>query len=52
MEAMSKSVNSLTEKVEEIENKPVERWDKVITTIIGALGGGLVGWLVAGAPGM
>ena len=52
MEAMSKSVNSLTEKVEEIESKPVERWDKVITTIIGALVGGFVGWLVAGAPGM
>lgn len=52
MEAMSKSVNSLAEKVEEIESKPVERWDKVITTIIGALVGGFVGWLVAGAPGM
>lgn len=52
MEAMSKSVNSLTEKVEEIENKPAERWDKVITAIIGALVGGFVGWLVAGAPGM
>lgn len=52
MEAMSKSVNSLTEKVEEIESKPVERWDKVITTIIGALVGGFVGWLVAGAPGL
>ena len=50
--AMNNSVNSLADRVGEIENKPVERWDKVITTIIGALVGGFVGWLVAGAPGM
>ena len=52
MDSMSKSVNTLADRVEEIENKPAERWDKVITTIIGALVGGFVGWVVAGAPGM
>ena len=52
MEAMSKSVNSLADKVEEIENKPAERWDKVVTAIIGAVVGAFVGWVAAGAPGM
>ena len=52
MDSMSKSVNTLADRVEEIENKPAERWDKVVTAIIGALVGGFVGWLVAGAPGM
>jgi hypothetical protein len=52
MEAMSKSVNSLTDKVEEIENKPAERWDKIVSAVIGTVVGGFVGWLVAGAPGM
>lgn len=52
MDSMSKSVNTLADRVEEIENKPAERWDKVVTAIIGALVGGFVGWIVAGAPGM
>ena len=52
MEAMNKSVKGLADKVEEIESKPVERWDKVVTTIIGAVVGGFVGWIIAGAPGM
>ena len=52
MEAMSKSVNSLADKVEEIENKPAERWDKVVTAIIGAVVGAFVGWVAAGVPGM
>lgn len=52
MDIMSKSVNTLADRVEEIENKPVRLWDKVVTAIIGALVGGFVGWLVAGAPGM
>lgn len=52
MESMTKSVNSLAEKVEKIENKPADRWDKVITSIIGAVVGAFVGWIAAGAPGI
>lgn len=52
MDTMSKSVSAITAKVEEIENKPAERWDKLISTIIGALAGAFIAWLVSGAPGM
>jgi hypothetical protein len=49
---MNNSVNSLADRVGEIENKPAEWWDKVVTAIIGALVGAFVGWVAAGAPGM
>lgn len=52
MDSMSKSVNILTEKVEEIENKPVQLWGKVVTAVVGAVTGAFIGWLAAGAPGM
>lgn len=52
MDSMSKSVNTLADRVEEIENKPVRLWDKVVTAIVGTVAGAFIGWLAAGAPGM
>ena len=52
MDTMNKSVSAITAKVEEIENRPAERWDKMISTIIGALAGAFIAWLVSGAPGL
>ena len=51
-EAMNKSMDSLTEKVDHIEAMPGERWDKLISTIIGALAGAFIAWVASGMPGI
>ena len=51
-EAMNKSMDSLTEKVDPIEAMPGERWDKLISTIIGALAGAFIAWVASGMPGI
>ena len=51
-DTMNSNVEKLTEKVDSIEGKPAERWDKLISTIIGALAGAFIAWLVSGAPGV
>ena len=52
MDVMNRSVESLSTKVDEIENRPAERWNKVVSTSIGALAGAFITWLVSGAPGL
>lgn len=49
---LNRSVETLTEKVDHIEGKPAERWDKLISTIIGALAGAFIAWVASGAPGL
>ena len=51
-DTLNTHVEKLTEKVDSIESKPAERWDKLISTIIGALAGAFIAWLVSGAPGL
>lgn len=50
--SMNNTLNSVSEKVEEIENKPAKRWESVVTTIIGALVCAFIGWVMAGGPGV
>lgn len=38
--------NGLNERVQEIAEKPVKRWDGLISAIIGAIGGGLVTFII------
>lgn len=52
MKTMSENVNGLTKKVEEIESKPGQRWDKLISATLGALAGAFIAWIVAGTPGL
>lgn len=52
MDTMNKSVSAITAKVEEIENRPAERWDKLISTIIGALAGAFISWIASGMSGI
>lgn len=52
MEFMNKSMDAMNAKIEEIESKPAKNWEKVVTTIIGAVVGAFIGWLAAGAPGL
>lgn len=51
-DTMNHNMESLTEKVAAIEGKPAERWDKLISTILGALGGAFITWFVTGAAGL
>lgn len=51
-ETMNSNVEKLTEKVDSIEGKPAERWDKLISTIIGALAGAVIAWIASGMPGV
>lgn len=51
-DTMNSNVVKLTEKVDSIEGKPAERWDKLISTILGALAGAFIAWIASGMPGV
>lgn len=51
-DTMNSNVEKLTEKVDAIENKPAERWDKLITGILSAIAGAFVAWMLSGASGL
>lgn len=51
LKTMNDNVDGLTRKVDEIESKPAERWDKLISTIIGAVAGAVIAWVASGMPG-
>lgn len=51
-DTMNHNVETLAEKVESIEGKPAERWDKLISTLLGALGGAFIAWLASGMSGV
>ena len=51
MDTMNKNVVTITTKVEEIENRPAQRWDKLVSTIIGALVGAFISWIASGMAG-
>lgn len=44
--AMREDVNTLNNRVEEIENRPVKRYDAVMNIILTAIIGGAVGFIV------
>ena len=49
---MGESVERLEHKVDTLEEKPAERWDKLISSLIGALGGAFLVWVASGMPGV
>lgn len=51
-DTMNTNVEKLTEKMDSIEGKPGERWDKLISTVIGALAGAFIAWIASGMPGV
>lgn len=52
MKTMNANVDELSEKVDTLEGKPAERWDKLVSAIIGALAGAFIAWIASGAPGI
>lgn len=47
MANMAKEQGKIGERLEVIENKPSQNWDKLMWTIAGALIAGIIGYLVA-----
>lgn len=52
MKTMNDNVDSLTGKVDALEDKPAQRWDKLISSLIGALAGAFLVWVASGMPGV
>ena len=52
MDTMNASVNSLTNKVDELEEKPSKRWEGLVDKLLFAVVGAFLAWLVAGAAGL
>ena len=48
---MNDSVVRLEDKVDAIENKPAQQWDKLTGAVIGAVAGAFIVWLANGMPG-
>ena len=46
MDTVNDSVKTLTTKVEDLENKPAERWDSIVDKVIGVVVGAIVGFLL------
>ena len=51
-DTMNHNVEALSEKVDSIESKPAERWEKLISAVVGALAGAFIAWLASGATGL
>lgn len=49
---MGESVDRLEKKVDAIEEKPAQQWDKLVGAIIGAAAGAFAAWVLSGAPGL
>ena len=48
LETQGETLTTLTRRVSDLEQKPGERWDKVIGAIIGAVVGVVIGMIFAG----
>lgn len=44
--ATREDVNEMNERLKEVEDRPVQHYDKIITTVIGTIVGGIVGALI------
>ena len=47
LKAMRDDLNDITDKVEDIEHKPIKRYETVVTAILTAVCGGVVGYLIS-----
>jgi hypothetical protein len=50
-DTVGESVERLEHKVDTMEEKPAERWDKLISSLIGDLGGAFLVWVASWMPG-
>ena len=50
-ERVESDVKEIKHDVKELNAKPAERWDKLISTIIGAVAGAVIAWMASGMPG-
>lgn len=48
LSTLTSKIDALNAKVDELEKKPAKRWDSLITAIIGAVAGIIIGWIMSG----
>lgn len=52
MESMSKSMDSMVDKVGALEAKPAKRWDGLMDKLLFLVAGAFIAWLLTGAAGL
>lgn len=48
LDTMSEKMDRLDSKVEALEQKPAKRWDGLITALVSAVVGIIIGWIMVG----
>lgn len=49
---ISAKVDTIDSKVDAIEKKPLDRWEKAVSAGIGIIAGAFLSWLLTGATGL
>lgn len=52
MESMTKSMDSMVDKVGALEAKPAKRWDGLMDKLLFLVAGAFIAWLLTGAAGL
>lgn len=52
LKTMNENVDTLTGKVDALEEKPGKRWDGLVDKLLFAVAGAFLAWVLTGAPGL
>lgn len=52
LKTMNENVDTLTGKVDALEEKPGKRWDGLVDKLLFAVAGAFLAWVLMGAPGV
>ena len=52
LKTMNENVDTLTGKVDALEDKPGKRWDGLVDKLLFAVAGAFLAWVLMGAPGV
>ena len=52
LKTMNENVDTLTGKVDALEEKPGKRWDGLVDKLLFAVAGAFLAWVLTGAPGV
>lgn len=52
MENMTKSIDSMADKVEALEDRPGKRWESLVDKALGLVAGAFLAWFLSGMPGV
>lgn len=52
MENMTKSIDSMADKVEALEDRPGKRWESLVDKALWLVAGAFLAWVLSGMPGV